>query len=85
VEAGEFTMKNPFSAAQQTRILTHMNNDHHEALRHYCGGVEAAMVGIDSEGFDVLLESGRKRRFRFESPIHTMEEARQALVAMAKQ
>jgi putative heme iron utilization protein len=84
VEANEFTLKNPFSPEQQVRVLTHMNNDHHDALRHYCGGGDAVMVGIDSEGFDVLLESGRKRRFAFDSPIHTMEEARQALVAMAK-
>lgn len=84
VEANEFSLKNPFSTAQEMRILTHMNNDHHEALRRYCGGKDAVMVGIDSEGFDVLLESGRKRRFAFESPIHTMEEARQALVALAK-
>jgi len=84
VEANEITLKNPFSPAQQERVLTHMNNDHHDALRHYCGGGAGVMVGIDSEGFDVLLESGRKRRFAFDNPIHTMDEARQALVAMAK-
>ena len=41
------------------------------------------MAGIDADGFDVI-KSGKKLRFAFETPIRNMEEARQALVAMAK-
>jgi len=41
------------------------------------------MVGIDSEGFD-LLKSNKKARFFFETPISNTDEARQALIAMAK-
>jgi putative heme iron utilization protein len=84
IEPAEFVLKNPFSPAQELQIIQHMNNDHADVIRRFCGGVAATMVGIDSGGFDVL-KSNRKVRFTFDSPIHTMNEARQALVAMAKQ
>jgi hypothetical protein len=83
VEPDEFMTKNPFSAVQESQIIQHMNNDHSDALRHYCGGDSAEMVGIDAEGFD-LLRSGKKLRFTFKTPIRNMQEARQALVALAK-
>jgi putative heme iron utilization protein len=83
VEPDEFMTQNPFSFQQESRILEHMNNDHADALRHYAGGASATMVGIDAGGFD-LLASGKKLRLEFDAPIHTMDEARQALIAMAK-
>jgi putative heme iron utilization protein len=83
IEPGEFMTKNPFSAAQESQIIRHMNKDHEDALRHYCGGQAAQMVGIDAEGFD-LLRSGKKLRLPFKTPIHTMEEARQALIDLAR-
>jgi putative heme iron utilization protein len=79
----EFMMRNPFSPVQESRIIEHMNNDHSKALRHYARGASAVMVGIDAEGFDVLT-AGKKVRFDFDTPVRNMEEARQALVAMAK-
>ena len=82
VEPREFMAQNPFSAAQESHILQHMNKDHSDALQHYCGGDAAEMAGIDADGFDVL-SSGRKIRFSFKTPVRNMEEARQALVAMA--
>jgi len=75
--------ENPFSVSQESRILQHMNADHSAALRHYAGGDSATMVGIDSEGFD-LLKSNKKARFFFVTPISNTDEARQALIAMAK-
>ena len=83
VEPNEFMTANPFSAAQESRIIQHMNNDHSDALKRYVGGDSAVMVGIDAEGFDVL-KSGTKVRLLFDTPVHNMEEARQSLVAMAK-
>jgi heme iron utilization protein len=83
LDPAEFTAKNPFSPAQELQIVQHMNNDHAGALKRYCGGVAATMVGIDSHGFDVL-KSGRKVRFTFETPIYTMNDARQALIAMTQ-
>lgn len=82
VEPDEFAAPNPFSSRQETAIIEHMNRDHHEALRRYAGG-DAVMIGIDGEGFD-LLRDGRKLRLEFQKPIATMEEARHALIEMAK-
>jgi len=83
VEADEIAIPNPFSPAQESRIIQHMNHDHGDAIRHYTGGDSAEMVGIDDRGFDVL-KSGSKIRFFFDTPVRNMDEARQALIAMAK-
>ena len=83
VEADEFMIENPFTAVQESRIIEHMNNDHAAALNQYANGADAKMIGIDAEGFDILTANG-KRRFHFDQPVRNMEEARQALVAMAR-
>jgi putative heme iron utilization protein len=83
IEPDEFMTTNPFSATQELQIIQHMNNAHSEALRAYCAGEAAEMTGIDANGFDVR-STGRKIRFTFDSPIHNSEEARQALVALAR-
>lgn len=83
IEPDEFLVDNPFSDAQEARILDHMNSDHAGALTHYAGGKESIMTGMDSEGFD-MIAAGRKLRIHFDSPVRTMEEARAALVAMSK-
>jgi putative heme iron utilization protein len=83
VEPGEFMTANPFSAAAETKIIQHMNKDHAEALSGYVGGGAAEMAAIDAEGFDVL-KAGRKVRIPFSAPVKNMEEARQALVEMAR-
>ena len=76
-------------AAEETAILDHMNADHAENLRAYCRhvhGVEAAqaaMIGIDTAGFDVRAD-GKLLRFAFDTPVTDAQEARQALVALAK-
>jgi heme iron utilization protein len=65
-----------------------MNQDHKEALFHYCNvlkgiAVDAVtMTGIDSEGFDVLADN-RKLRIDFETSISTVEAARATLVKLA--
>ncbi len=41
------------------------------------------MIGIDGEGFGVL-QSGKRVRFAFETPVRNMEEARHPPVAMAE-
>ena len=82
IDPSEFMMPNPFSPAQELRIIQHMNDDHRDALARYAGGNAAVMAGIDAEGFDVL-QAGKKIRFAFDTPVRNMEDARQALVAMA--
>ena len=83
VEPAAFLVENPFSTADETRILQHMNKDHADALSRYVGGGPAEMVGIDGEGFDVLRD-GKKVRIPFTAPVTNMEEARKALVEMAR-
>ncbi|HSO76768.1 MAG TPA: DUF2470 domain-containing protein, partial [Blastocatellia bacterium] len=79
---------NPFRETEGG-IVEHMNRDHQKALFHYSrvlGGVEVdavTMTGIDSEGFD-MLAGKQKLRIDFDSPIHTPEEARAALVRLAR-
>ncbi len=93
LEAGEIRRANPFSAAEEKRILEHMNEDHQAAMRHYFEifkniskpeSQKIEMSGIDGEGFDLALE-GRLHRFQFTRAVGNMMEARQALVAMARQ
>ena len=80
--------RNPFGEAE-SRIVEHMNQDHQQALFHYCEvlkGVKAdaiSMTGIDSEGFDMLADK-RKLRVDFDSPINTVEEARAVLVSLTR-
>lgn len=83
LEPAEFMTANPFSQMEETRIVEHMNKDHAQALSRYVGGGPAEMAGIDAEGFDVL-KAGKKLRIPFASPVTNMEEARKALVEMAK-
>jgi putative heme iron utilization protein len=78
----DFSLANPFSAAEENRIIQHMNQDHREVLNRLAGG-DCEMVGVDAEGFDVL-RGDRKLRIPFAEPVANMEEARRAFVAMAR-
>jgi len=77
-------------AEQEAAILDHMNADHTENLRAYCHHVHGedvetvAMTGIDTDGFDVTAD-GCLLRFSFETPVTNAQEARVALVALAKE
>jgi putative heme iron utilization protein len=87
IEPDAMLVKNPFRETERG-IVEHMNRDHQQALFHYCKvlGLEAhtvTMIGIDSEGFDMLADK-RKLRIDFESPIHTSIEARANLVRLAR-
>jgi heme iron utilization protein len=82
-------------AAQESSILSHMNADHGDNLKTYCQhvhgivAVNAQMIGIDAEGFDVLCTTdlGKEHllRFSFETPVLNAQDARKALVALAQQ
>ena len=80
----------PALVAAEEGILAHMNADHAHNLREYCRhvhGVEvldAAMVGIDCDGFDVRAD-GHVLRVNFPEPVLDAEAARAALVELAKQ
>jgi putative heme iron utilization protein len=87
IEPDAMLVKNPFRETERG-IVEHMNRDHQKALFQYCKGFgvdvhAVTMIGIDSEGFDMLADK-HKLRIDFESPIHTSEEARANLVRLAR-
>jgi putative heme iron utilization protein len=87
-EPDAMLLKNPFSETE-SGIVEHMNQDHEEALFHYCNLLNVttvnavAMIGIDSEGFDMLADN-RKLRMDFDASISTIEAARATLVKLAR-
>ena len=80
--------------AHADAIVSHMNDDHAEALKLYCLAFSkasdtsaATMTGIDRYGFEMSAETGngpRPIRIGFDAPISNPKEAREALVAMVK-
>jgi putative heme iron utilization protein len=92
IEPGDLLLANPFTRAQETAIVGHMNEDHQDAMRGYCrklaglavaDDAEVTMAGIDAEGCD-LLAAGQHVRLIFPEPVATPADARQRLVAMAR-
>jgi heme iron utilization protein len=89
IEPDAMLLDNPFRETERG-IVEHMNQDHRDALFHYCDLLKVAtvnavaMAGIDSEGFDMLADN-RKLRMDFDMPISTVEAARAALVKFARQ
>jgi heme iron utilization protein len=75
---------------EESSILAHMNADHAENLKAYCQHFHhvktdtATMIGVDSLGFDVRTDVDTVLRFNFDAPISNAQEARSALVTMAK-
>lgn len=72
-------------------MVTHMNDDHIDALRDYCrhAGVaceqtDPVMLSVDPFGFFVRADAG-PARFEFPDPCASPLDVRKALVAMAKQ
>lgn len=88
IEPAAMLVDNPFRETERS-IVEHMNQDHQQALFHYCKvlagtDVEAVtMTGIDREGFDMLADK-RKLRIDFDTPISTVEQARATLVKLAR-
>lgn len=80
-----------FDEATETRMVTHMNEDHRDALRAYAqaaGMVVAAdsaatLLGLDCHGLWMRLDATRLR-IAFPAPCTTPRAVREALVAMAR-
>lgn len=92
---GQVLLPNPFSREQEERIVTHMNEDHGDALLHYHQSApiheketrsinpeHVEMVAIDAEGIVLRVNDGLER-IAFSRPVHNPGEARQILVEMA--
>lgn len=88
LEPAQMVKANPF-AESELGIVSHMNEDHAHNLAAYCRAFKGVnpqtvtMLGIDAEGFDVRADEATLR-FDFEQAIATPEEARQAMVQLAK-
>jgi len=87
---GDVVQASPFTMEQTARIVDHMNEDHADAIQHYCvlaaianPDGAATMAAIDSEGM-VLRVQNRLRRVEFARTVTTSEEARAILVEMAR-
>jgi len=95
VEPGAWTAATPDPIAPHTAgIISHMNEDHAEAMAAYCLAFsraesvsEVTMTGIDRYGFELsaMTPNGRRPiRVGFDAPIADSGEARAALVALVK-
>lgn len=90
IRPDDFFIENPFSKSVAQRIMNHMNEDHQDALKtmlaerkdHYANGKPVEMIGINSEGFDVRVDS-EFFRIHFDEPVTTMLEARKALMELS--
>jgi putative heme iron utilization protein len=88
IPAADFAPPANEIAQAEASIVAHMNADHAENLKDYCRHflrrtpIEASMVSIDCDGFD-LRADGTLVRIDFPAPITNAGEARTALVAMA--
>jgi putative heme iron utilization protein len=66
-----------------------MNSDHLENLKAYSRHVhglevsQTRMIGIDPDGFDLRADA-QVLRFEFAQPVNDAQQARQALVQLAK-
>lgn len=73
----------------EAEIVDHMNADHADSLRAYCRFVhdrevlDAEMVGVDCDGFDVRADDALLR-FDFETPTTTPDAVRSALVDLGR-
>lgn len=96
VDSGAFAGAEPDPlVAAAAGIITHMNDDHAEAMvlvcRHQAARpdtTEATMSAVDRYGFELVATSPGGRagvRIGFPAPVATPEEVRAALVAMVRQ
>jgi putative heme iron utilization protein len=93
VAAGDWKSAEPDPIAPDALgILTHMNEDHADALALYCRAFskaadtrEATMTSVDRYGFEMSAQTPagpRPIRLAFPSPITNKTDARKALVAL---
>lgn len=91
IEGQDFQVPSNALFKEESGILDHMNQDHSENLKAYCqhfhdiSPIAVDMIGIDSLGFDVRINDTQQLRFNFKHAISNAQEARIALVEMAKQ
>jgi len=89
IEAAELLSVTPLPElmAGEQGIVSHMNQDHSDALQLYAGkllglsGSGWTMTGIDAEGID-LRQAGQVARLAFETPLLAADQARKVLISL---
>src|SRR5580704_12637844 len=87
LSAAELAVPAPAGLAEsEEAIVSHMNEDHADAVQLYAkllglAGSDWRMTGIDAEGID-LRQGGRVARLAFDVPLSAANEARKVLVAL---
>jgi heme iron utilization protein len=81
-------------AAAAAGILSHMNEDHADAVLAYAKGLlsiadasAATMTAVDRYGFEMTVmtaDGPRAARLAFDAPVATTEEVRHAMVSLVK-
>ena len=95
VSADDYRAAEPDPLASASKgILTHMNDDHADAVLAYAtklAGVAdatgATMTAVDRYGFELALKTPagpRAVRLAFDEPVATNDEVRRAMVALVK-
>ncbi len=87
----EVVQPSPFSQGDELHMIEHMNDDHVDAIRHYCDKVSIhcapecipKIVGISAYGFHVRVDT-ELHWFAFATPSHSVQKVREALVSMAR-
>ncbi|BBJ22883.1 HugZ family pyridoxamine 5'-phosphate oxidase [Candidatus Nitrotoga sp. AM1P] len=89
IEANSYLVP-PYPLIQQeNNVISHMNTDHRDTMRHYCQHfhkievLHAEMLGIDCDGFDVRADE-KILRFDFPEMVFDAQQARHALIAMSR-
>ena len=93
VDGADWHTAEPDPLAQAASgVISHMNDDHADAMVLYCKAFSkatdidaASMTGVDRYGFEmsaVTAEGPRPVRLAFPAPVRTPEEARAAFVKM---
>ena len=92
LEPAALPLANPFSAADESSMVEHMNADHVAAMKRYVShfsssaadGDDPQFAGCDRLGFHLVI-GPRVLRIPFSTPVTSPQEVRAALVALARQ
>jgi heme iron utilization protein len=89
LDIAQYTLAPYALIAQETDVIEHMNADHADTMRGYCKQfhqrdvLDVAMLGIDSDGFDMRAD-GEILRIDFAEEVLDAQQARTALVGLAR-
>ncbi len=92
VEPEDLVIPSPFTAAEENRVIQHMNDDHQEAIRHYLRNMGLTVkestkspfiVGLNQ--FGVIIDYFHHLYFvEYDTVANTTAEVKEQLIAMAR-